>query len=270
MKRKILSLVIIMILLFGFAIPTNAATYEKENKYIITSKKVEKENKKKAAYYDNMINEQLTEEEIAFADFVEQVKKDNPDLSPEELVDIIFAEDEVLSPNMYPMMMSKSGASSLYEDALNTWGKLTNDEKLLVVLYPTDAIKVQAAQKKTDEITIARYGDMLDGDEANAFRHALWNALMADSIGKTKAKWFADAHEAVMSGIHEGEEATDEEIESWFWNGHNGLEHRDMDYHNNAMGRDCSYWYDVFVSAETLADRVAEKIANGEAMILND
>ncbi len=31
-----------------------------------------------------------------------------------------------------------------------------------------------------------------------------------------------------------------------------------------------TFWYDVFISAETLADRVAEKIANGESMILND
>lgn len=43
-----------------------------------------------------------------------------------------------------------------------------------------------------------------------------------------------------------------------------------MDIHNNEQGIDCSYWYDVFESAETLADRVQEKIDDGEMVILVD
>lgn len=64
-----------------------------------------------------------------------------------------------------------------------------------------------------------------DGGRANAFKHALWNALMARALGYDAAKRYGDAHEAgnvtsraLYLGIPEAE-------------------HSEMDLYNNEMGR---------------------------------
>jgi len=109
-----------------------------------------------------------------------------------------------------------------------------------------------------DVITNSRYPNWKDGDRGNAFRHALWNAIMALNITKTKAEIFANAHEDV--GMTDAELMYDE------WNGYNGLMHKSMDLHNNAKGRDCVSWYEVpyAVTNTDLANRVQEKMNNGE------
>lgn len=49
-----------------------------------------------------------------------------------------------------------------------------------------------AAWKKTKE----KYPDIGSrNNEADAYKHAIWNYLMSQSIGKDRAKAFADAHE---------------------------------------------------------------------------
>jgi hypothetical protein len=41
-----------------------------------------------------------------------------------------------------------------------------------------------------------------------------------------------------------------------------------MDLHNNAKGRDCVAWNDLFPSASTCSSRVIDKINNDEMIIL--
>ena len=72
---------------------------------------------------------------------------------------------------------------------------------------------------------LERFGDMDDGDKANAFRHALWN-------------------------------------------GFDAFQHREMDYHNNALGRSCVTWYEIWLSPDQIADRIMAKLDAGEGMIL--
>lgn len=142
-----------------------------------------------------------------------------------------------------------------------TWNSLTPSEKLLVVLYPSDAIVVKACQEATDEYTNQYYYGWTDGDEENAFRHALWNAMMTAAIGRTQAENFATAHEAWPEEDLRNAEP---------WNGFDAFQHKAMDLHNNQKGRDCVKWYEIFITDNTLITRVLEKINNGEMVILVD
>jgi len=258
MKKRILSLVLISTLAFSFSMPANAANSNDSFKEEQVKGKEFKNNNKKDKYYQNLMQEQLSTEEIAFIDNIIKIKEENSELTAQEVVSLVFGDD-----SRYDNKYNISG------DEPSVWDSLTDDEKLLVVLFPLDALQVNACKKKADELTNSRYPNWKDGDKGNAFRHAIWNALMADAIGKTTAKLFADAHEAVINP-DTGKEYTDAELQAINWYGADGLEHKNMDLHNNAEGRDCSYWYDVFVSAETLADRVQDKIDNGDMVILFD
>ncbi len=84
-----------------------------------------------------------------------------------------------------------------------------NVDPLACQTAKTDAlIAIQAAQ--------TRYpGYQLYNDEADAFRHCYWSALMTQHIGVIQAKMVGDNHEL----LNEGPETE-----------------RQMDYYNNAVG----------------------------------
>lgn len=62
------------------------------------------------------------------------------------------------------------------------------------------------------------------GDRSDAFRHGIWNAEMTILIGKEKAELFATAHEDKDTTGNETDGFTKEE-------------HKNMDLHNNEVGR---------------------------------
>ena len=68
----------------------------------------------------------------------------------------------------------------------------------------------------------------LDGTIANAFRHALWNALMTEAIGVDTAKEFADAHEYEAQFVYPDSE----------YLRYTQKAHSDMDLYYNKVGRD--------------------------------
>jgi hypothetical protein len=58
--------------------------------------------------------------------------------------------------------------------------------------FPYQVFAALGAWKKTAE----KYPGVLSRDnEADAYKHAMWNYLMAQTVGKDRAKAFADAHE---------------------------------------------------------------------------
>ncbi|MCC8153568.1 MAG: hypothetical protein LIP01_04765 [Tannerellaceae bacterium] len=144
---------------------------------------------------------------------------------------------------------------SLYD----TWGRLTDSEKLLVVTYPTEALAVQSNATTASSSTSSIYGYNGNGDVTDAYRHGYWNALNARDVGKTIAEAFATAHEDV----------SDEELQK-ISNGFYGWQHRSMDLHNNEVGRGVVSWYDIFTSDSTLSDRILEQIQKGNMVILVD
>ena len=121
-------------------------------------------------------------------------------------------------------------------------------EKALAKKDYIAAYQVNEAKTITQEYIDKTYGreNDCDGTQVNAYRHAMWNAVMTDKIGEEKAKKFADAHE----------QTPDNEVELMA-----------MDLHNNELGRRIALeyagqGYDVF------SEKIQEAINNGEAYVI--
>ena len=121
-------------------------------------------------------------------------------------------------------------------------------EKALAKKDYIAAYQVNKAKTITEEYIDKTYGreNDFDGTQVNAYRHAMWNAVMTDKIGAKKAKKFADAHEQFPN---------------------NPVEHMEMDFHNNDLGRRIALeyagqGYDVF------SQKIQEAINNGEAKVI--
>lgn len=101
---------------------------------------------------------------------------------------------------------------------------LTDAEKKLCIRYPFDALKVNSARNIAISQTETKYGYNGLGDKSDAFRHGIWNAEMTVLIGKEKAELFATAHE-------------DKDVTGNESDGYSKSAHREMDLHNNEIGR---------------------------------
>lgn len=92
--------------------------------------------------------------------------------------------------------------------------ELNPEEKKLILKHPIQAYKVYKVAKVAEAKTIEFYGKSEWSDNSDAFRHCLWNALMAKSIGTSCAQRWATAYEFESMGID-----------------------KDMDLYNNQVGR---------------------------------
>jgi len=149
--------------------------------------------------------------------------------------------------------------------------EITNKEIALLALYPDEGWKVFECGKKAEEWTNRVFSDYYqaiedglpphwqDGDAANAYRHAMWNALLTQQIGSTNTKIWTDAHEAwpdeVMQKEHGG--------------GFKRIDHTIMDYHNNEVGRSVVGWFEN-VSEQEISERIIEKLREGELIYIVD
>ena len=123
-----------------------------------------------------------------------------------------------------------------------------DEEKSLAKKDYISAYKVNQSKTITEDYIKKTYGleNDRDGTQVNAYRHAMWSAIMTDKIGEEKAKQFADAHEQIPN---------------------NPIEHMEMDLHNNELGRKIAkeyagQGYDVF------SQKILEAINNGEAKVI--
>jgi hypothetical protein len=127
---------------------------------------------------------------------------------------------------------------------------LNDAENELAKKYPISALKVNQAKNEANEYTKKIYGKeaFVDGTEANAYRHAMWNAIMTDKIGVEKAKMFAYAHEQIP---------------------YNPEDHMTMDYHNNELGRRIAVQY-AGEGYDVFSEKIQEAIKNREVIIIWD
>ena len=108
---------------------------------------------------------------------------------------------------------------------IDIWNVLTDSEKKLCIRYPFDALKVNKAKNIATSQTEAKFGTNGLGHRSDAFRHGIWNAEMTVLIGKERAELFATAHE-------------DKDVTGTESDGYPKTAHRDMDLHNNEVGRE--------------------------------
>jgi len=79
-------------------------------------------------------------------------------------------------------------------------GQLNEKEKELAMAHPIAAIQADWARNTANTITAGLFGEdwWLDDTKENAFKHCLWNALMAYAMGEDLARQFGEAHEYYM------------------------------------------------------------------------
>ncbi len=95
-------------------------------------------------------------------------------------------------------------------------------EQVLSAGYPLAAMEMNSARNKADDATWEIFGEAGNGDgEANAFKHAYWNAEAAKSLGEKMTRLFANAHEF-----------------GWVWENISNPIPMEMDLHNNMVGRE--------------------------------
>ena len=143
---------------------------------------------------------------------IEDIKKEHP----------VYTEDDILR-----IMNERHATTHDEEDAkgiIDIWNALTESEKKLCIRYPFDALKVNTAKNIATNQTEIKFGRNGLGDKSDAFRHGIWNAEMTILIEKEKAELFATAHE-------------DKDITGTESDGFPKTAHRDMDLHNNEIGR---------------------------------
>ena len=158
---------------------------------------------------------------------------------------------------------------------------ITETESALILLAPKEAMIVKDAAKEADEWTDKIFSNYYrpldenlyketgnpeygphwkDGDAANAYRHAMWNALMTKYFltNATTAQIWASAHEEwpdeILDMMHEG--------------GFKRRVHTEMDLHNNAEGRKAVKFGELFISNEEISNRIIQKLRNGELKVL--
>jgi hypothetical protein len=133
---------------------------------------------------------------------------------------------------------------------------LTQAEKSLINLYPQAAYQIYLNKQKAFDMATERMG--LSGglnDKKDAFRHAFFNAMNERDCGDDQnlnsiAKKFADAHES--------------EVPTEL------LKEKEMDLWNNEVGLNIGdVMFPVFISDESLADDVMEKILDGSLKYLS-
>ena len=129
---------------------------------------------------------------------------------------------------------------------IDIWNVLTDSEKRLCVRYPFDALKVNTAKNIATSQTELKFGYNGLGDWSDAFRHGMWNAEMTVLIGKEKAELFATAHE-------------DKDVTGNESDGYPKVVHRDMDLHNNEIGRNIGE-KNRDVSEDEMADLIGKDI----------
>ncbi|WP_281888816.1 DUF6973 domain-containing protein [Paenibacillus sp. YYML68] len=188
---------------------------------------------------------------------IEKFKKNNPKMTSNE---IIQEFDSRLNNHQQNLFFSVNAS---YDPYVAKWKELTNAEKVLVVTTPGQALIVDSCRDKAVNYSNnSVYGSLNgNGTKKDAFRHAIWNALMCKYLNKFSAYVWATAHEA----------QDDPNYNTTIFDGFTGLEHKNMDLHNNEKGRDC--WNIItdnilWTSDQTLQNRVAAKIEAGEMTVL--
>ncbi len=186
-------------------------------------------------------------------------REDNPNITPTQMVS--FLDDKILE--LYQAeednIMLLSNDSTVGDSSYNIFGEtVTSAEIALVVAYPAQSLIAFNASEDARECVPNFYEGGFGLNNADAFRHAYWNALMDRRISKDVlintgtpefpvyttiqidfAKEFADAHEYGKTGIDP-----------------------EMDLRNNALGRSDSQIY-AELDENELALKIVERISLG-------
>ena len=169
----------------------------------------------------------------------ESCRNQNPNATYEDVS--AYLDDEISKAKQNGIIIPVgSSYQEKFEGYREKWNSLNEKERSVVFNHPIEGLTAlntsNTAEKKTKEY----YGrDDTDNDNANAFKHAYWNALMVDWIGVDLAKEFADAHEYGQISLSS-----------------------DMDKENNEQGREDGVTYKT-LNDDDLALKIMERVSEG-------
>ncbi|WP_294143089.1 hypothetical protein [uncultured Sanguibacteroides sp.] len=129
-------------------------------------------------------------------------------------------------------------------DPYDEYKKLTQDEVILIMRFPLQALEIRKNAGIAEKETKAIFGKNGRHDKSDAFRHCYFNILNSISCGVVLARRFGNAHE----------ERSDQ----------SALEKR-MDLHNNKVG------YDIFkkysgLDKRSASDKAMDALNNGDLL----
>ncbi len=143
------------------------------------------------------------------------------------------------------------------ENAANDYAGrgLTDEELYLSVNNPLAAVVISENQSLTDEYVSKYFDNHVDGNNANAFRHAMFTALNSIALGGDLAAQFANAHENIVGN----------DSRTQVRGGCTNYQHMEMDIHNNAVGialgtKMLATSYNGFVNYDDLAEMVYDVV----------
>jgi len=180
---------------------------------------VEEENLKQYPDFDEMVDEDI-----------EWIKRDFPTLSEKEIAENIDAISEYYIKNLqYNLIVDLAEGTGELRSSYDYPYELCRDEFWFLVKRPTAAIQIHKAKGDAMEYADEYYPNMDRSlTKRDAFRHSMWNILIAKYYGGKKksvskgvsmARAFANLHEECNA-----EKGADD------WD-------MEMDYHNNMVGR---------------------------------
>lgn len=197
-----------------------------------------------------------SEHDAALYKHIESLKANNPQLSVEELIAVLdkFFEGSLSIQQESSLMLGQNMNPAYVEVIRSEWDRLNNYEKALIVSSPANAYLTKITRTKAFDYTKSEYSRNGLGDRSDAFRHAIWNALMSKYVSELWAYQFGTAHE----------QKSEAELNKIAKDGNREREHQKMDLHNNREGRDCWHWNDsiLYTSDAELIQRVREKFKN--------
>lgn len=160
---------------------------------------------------------------------VEKIEKEYSNITKQDLDRFLF-------------MFINNGGLKIKSRSYTFGPKLTQAEINLTKLSPSDAVKVLKSKERAEYWTKVWY-QYASGhnDNADAFRHAIWNTFMVQKIGIREAKKWADAHEDFKGNPY--------------------LEKK-MDLHNNQLGRSLN----ISSREDEVVSRVRKAIRNGKGL----
>ena len=184
---------------------------------------LEEENLKKYPDFNEMADED-----------VEWIKRDFPTLSEQEIAENIEAISEYYMQNLrYDLVVDLAEGAGELRRAYGDYYpyKLCSKEFWFLVWRPTAAIQINKAKSDAYEYADEFYPDMGGWQtKKDAFRHAIWNVLIAKYYGGKKKSIHKGVNMARrISNLHEECNAERDDAEDW---------DMEMDYHNNRVGRD--------------------------------
>ena len=201
----------------------------------------------------------VNEDYVVFIKEIEQYKVLHPGADAKKIVKY-FNQHAGLKQKKEGRVVSIMLIPHALAISYNDWTNLSPSEKILVALYPGNALLTSSLATLAFTYTAQKFGDNGLGNMSDGYRHGIWSALMTRDISRAWAFTYGTAHEDVPATVLNSTQA----------DGYFGYQHQNMDLTNNGVGRGVLAWYEYYFncSDSVVKSRIAAKLTNTPGNII--